>query len=207
MSEIILIIGNKNYSSWSLRPWLALKHTGHPFKEIRIPIHQENSLKEILKYSPSGRVPCLIDGDIKVWESLAERFPEAKLWPADAKAHALARAISNEMHGGFMALRKNLPVNIRERISKNIPSDVQEDIDCITAIWKDCRTNYGKSGSLLFGNFSIADAMFAPVVTRFVTYGVKVDSVSEAYMKAILFLPAMQEWIKAASLEKEMIAH
>lgn len=153
MSNLTLVIGNKNYSSQSLRPWLTLKQIGQPFKEIRIPIHQENSLKEILKYSPSGRVPCLIDGEIKIWESLAiceylaERFPKANLWPSDSKARAYARSISNEMHAGFQALRKNLPMNIRERISKEIPEDAQEDIDRITGIWNDCRTKFGKGGS------------------------------------------------------------
>lgn len=213
MSNLTLIIGNKNYSSWSLRPWLVLKQTGESFKEIRIPIHQENSLKEILNYSPSGRVPCLIDGDIKIWESLAiceylaERFPKANLWPSDPKARAYARSISNEMHAGFQALRKNFPMNIRERISKEIPEDTQEDIDRVTGIWKECRKNFGKSGSFLFGNFTIADAMFAPVVTRFMSYGVKVDFASEAYMRSIFDLPAMQEWVKAASAEKEVITY
>ncbi len=213
MSDLTLIIGNKNYSPWPLRPWLALKQIAQPFKEIRIPIHQENSLKEILKYSPSGRVPALVDGTITVWESLAiceylaERFPKSNLWPADSKVRAYARSISNEMHAGFQALRKNFPMNIRERISKEIPKDAQEDIDRITGIWEDARANYGKGGQFLFGHFTIADAMYAPVVTRFVTYGVKLDSISEAYMKSILALPAMQEWVKAASVEKEVIAH
>ena len=124
MSEIILVIGNKNYSSWSLRPWLALKQTGEPFQEIRIPIHQENSLKEILKYSPGGRVPVLIDGENKVWESLAiceylaERFSKINLWPSNSRARGVARSISNEMHAGFQVLRKNMPMNIRERSPK-----------------------------------------------------------------------------------------
>ncbi len=213
MSELTLIIGNKNYSPWPLRPWLALKQTGQLFKEIRIPIHQEHSLKEILKYSPSGRVPCLIDGEVKVWESLAiceylaERFPKSNLWPADSKARAYARSISNEMHAGFQALRKNLPMNIRERISKKIPADAQEDIDRIAGIWRDCRANYGKDGAFLFGHFTIADAMYAPIVTRFITYGINVDSVAQVYMETVLALPAMQEWTKAAAAEKEVITH
>jgi len=213
MSNLTLIIGNKNYSSWSLRPWLALKQTGQPFKEIRIPIHQENSLKEILKYSPAGRVPCLMDGEIKVWESLAiceylaERFPKSNLWPTDSKARAYARSISNEMHAGFQALRKNLPMDIRARHSKKIPQDVQEDIDRIVGIWRDCRTSYGKGGAFLFGHFTIADAMYAPIVTRFITYGIKVDLLAQAYMESILALPVMQEWIKAATAEKEVITH
>ena len=211
MSELTLIIGNKNYSSWYLRPWLALKQTAQPFKEVRIPIHEQNSLNEILKYSPSGRVPCLIDGENKVWESLAiceylaERFPKSNLWPADSKARAYARSISNEMHGGFMALRKNLPMDIRGRYSKEIAKEVQEDISRITTIWQDCRNRYGKTGPFLFGHFTIADAMYAPVATRFITYGVKVNPVAQAYMESIFALPAMQEWIKSATAEKEVI--
>lgn len=210
---LTLIIGNKNYSSWSLRPWLALKQTDQPFKEIRIPIHQENSLKEILQYSPSGRVPCLIDGEIKIWESLAiceylaERFPKSSLWPADSKARSYARSISNEMHGGFQALRKNLPMDIRGRYSKSIPQEAQDDIDRITGIWQDCRIHYGRAGAFLFGHFTIADAMYAPVVTRFITYDIKVSPAAQVYMESILALPAMKEWIKAAHAEKETIVH
>ncbi len=210
---MILVIGNKNYSSWSLRAWLALKQTGEDFQEVRLPLHTPEFEKEIIKYSPSGKVPCLVDGDIHVWESLAiceylaERFPKANLWPKDPKARAFARSISNEMHAGFMALRKNCLMNIRERIKKEIPADVQTDIDRITSIWREAREQFGKGAPFLFGHFTVADAMYTPVVMRFVTYGVKADLVSEGFMDAILSLPAMKEWVSAAEKEVEVLAH
>lgn len=210
MSQITLVIGNKNYSSWSLRAWLALKQTGESFKEVRLSLHTPEFEREIVKYSPSGKVPCLIDGDIRVWESLAigeylaEKFPKANLWPKDPKARAFARSVSNEMHAGFMALRKNLPMNIREQISKEIPIDVQSDIDRITGIWREARNQFGTSGPFLFGHFTVADSMYAPVATRFATYNVKVDPISQKYMDAILNLPAMKEWSAAAQKEIEV---
>ncbi len=213
MSRLTLVIGNKNYSSWSLRAWLALKQTGEGFQEIRLPLHTSEFEKEIVKYSPSGKVPCLIDGDIHVWESLAiceylaEKFQKANLWPKDPKARAFARSISNEMHAGFMALRKNCPMKIRERIKKEISADIQTDIDRITTIWREAREKFGKGGPFLFGYFTVADSMYAPIVMRFVTYGVKVDPVSKGFMDAILSLPAMKEWISAAEKEVEVLAH
>lgn len=210
---MILVIGNKNYSSWSLRAWLALKQTGKHFQEIRLPLHTPEFEREIVKYSPSGKVPCLIDGDIRVWESLAiceylaERFPKANLWPKDSAARAFARAISNEMHAGFLALRKNLPMNCRERIEKEIPQDAQADIDRITGIWCQARQQFGKAGPFLFGHFTIADSMYAPVVMRFVAYGVSVDPVSKSFVDAILSLPAMKEWVRAAEEEVEVLHH
>ena len=211
MWKLTLVIGNKNYSSWSLRAWLALKQTGESFQEMRLPLHTPEFEKEIVKYSPSGKVPCLIDGDAVVWESLAiceylaERFPKANLWPKGSKARAFARAISNEMHAGFIALRKNCPMNIREQIKKEISGDVQADIDRITTIWREAREKFGESGPFLFGHFTVADAMYAPVVMRFITYGVSVDPVSKSFMDAILSLPAMKGWIHAA--RKEVVAH
>ena len=213
MSQFTLVIGNKNYSSWSLRAWLTLKQTGESFKEIRLPLHTPAFEKEITRYSPSGKVPVLIDGKTKVWESLAiceylaERFPKANLWPKNPEARAFARAISNEMHAGFMALRKNCPMNCRERIKKEIPADVQADIDRITSIWREAHERFGKEGPFLFSHFTIADSMYAPVVMRFVTYGVKVDSISKGFMDAILSLPAMKEWLAGAQEETEVLAH
>ena len=213
MSELTLIIGNKNYSSWSLRAWIALKQTGKLFKEIRIPIHQETSLPEILKYSPSGRVPCLIDGDVTVWESLAiceylaERFPKAKLWPQDPKARAYARAISHEMHAGFQAMRKYLPMDCRADFpAKELILEVTEDVNRITEIWKKCRSQFTQKSPFLFGDFTIADAMYAPVVIRFRTYHVPVDAISQTYMDSIFSLPALQEWLRSAAQEVEIIA-
>ena len=212
MSEMTLVIGNKNYSSWSLRPWFLLKQAGIPFQEIKVRLHQTPAQDEIQKYSPSGKVPVLIDEAVKIWESLAiceyaaERFPEKKLWPADSKARAMARAISSEMHAGFQALRQNMPMNCRARVSqKEITTAVQGDIQRISEIWNECRAQYGKAGPMLFGHFSIADAMFAPVAIRFMIYGVMLDPISKAYQDAILSLPAMKEWLEAARSEKETI--
>ena len=212
MPEFTLIIGNKNYSSWSLRAWLALKQAAVPFEEVRIPLHQPNTDREILRYSPSGRVPLLIDGETKIWESIAiceyiaERLPKAHLWPEDAAARALARSVSAEMHAGFQALRQNMPMNIRFKSqSKNIPAAVEDDVRRITSLWAGCRARYGRGGPFLFGHFTIADAMFAPIVCRFRTCGVPLDSVSKAYLDAVLALPAMKEWIEAAEKEIEQI--
>jgi glutathione S-transferase len=212
MGKLQLVIGNKNYSSWSLRPWIVLKQASIPFEEPRIPIRTPKSLSEIQKFSAAGRVPVLIDDGIKVWESLAiceyiaERFPEKKLWPSDVEARAFARSISNEMHAGFQDLRKNMPMNCRKSFpGKGLTAEVQADIDRITIIWKESRTRYGKTGDFLLGHFTIADAMYAPVVFRFRTYKVKVDSISEKYMETMLSLPAMAEWLEAAQKEKEVI--
>jgi len=207
-----LVIGNKNYSSWSLRAWLAVKGTGASFEEVRIPLQQDTTDAEIAKFSAAGKVPILLDGDIKVWESLAiceylaERFPASHLWPADPKARALARSVSNEMHAGFQGLRQNMPMDIRSSCpGEGLTPGVKEDIERIQAIWNECRARYGKKGGLLFGDFSIADAMFVPVVFRFRTYGVKLDPVSQSYSDSVLALPAVREWQAAALLEKETI--
>jgi len=208
MGKLTLVIGNKNYSSWSLRPWVLMKQARLTFDEILIPIHRADTQSAILRYSPAGRVPVLLDGDITVWESiaiceyLAERFPSARMWPEDVAARALARAISAEMHAGFQTLRQSMPMNCRGRFpGKGLKPGVQEDIDRITGIWRDCRQRYGGEGDMLFGHFTIADAMFAPVVLRFITYDVKLDPVSKAYVKAIESLPAIQEWVEAARAE------
>lgn len=212
MSELTLVIGNKNYSSWSLRPWLLLKHAGISFKEMRIPLYVGDWQAEMLKYSPSGKVPALRDGGLTVWDSLAiceyiaEQFPEHLLWPKDKEARAVARSVSAEMHSGFANLRQNMTMNCRKHYpGKGRAPGVQEDIDRITAIWNDCRARFGTSGDFLFGQFSIADAMFAPVTTRFITYDVPLDPVSAAYVKAVQALPAMQEWYAAARDEVEVI--
>lgn len=211
MTQLTLVIGNKNYSSWSLRPWLSMKQAGLDFTEIRIPLDTLTSHEEIRRYSPSGRVPVLLDGKLTVWESLAiceyvaERFAPT-LWPEDAALRAVARSISAEMHAGFVKLRENMPMDCRARYpGLGMNPGVQADIDRITAIWRECRNNFGTSGDFLFGQFAIADAMFAPVVSRFVTYGVKLDAVAQAYADAIWALPAMHEWLNAASHEEETI--
>ena len=208
MADIAIVIGNKNYSSWSLRGWLALKTTGVAFEEIMIPLHVPNRRREILPHSPSGKVPALNHNGTLVWESLAigeflaDAYPAAKLWPADLAARAHARAVSAEMHSGFTALRNNMAMDMRaSRPGKGLTAEVQQDIDRIGAIWRECRERYGRSGPFLFGQFTVADAMYAPVVSRFATYGVRLDPVCEAYRKAVTDMPAFQEWLAAAKRE------
>lgn len=212
MTQLTLIIGNKNYSSWSLRPWLALKQAGIEFSEVRVPLDTPTTRQELLRYSPSARVPVLRHDTLTIWESLAiceylaERFPNARLWPKDSSARALARSISSEMHAGFQNLRQHMPMNCRARLpGKGREPGVQEDIDRISAIWRDCCQNCEADGDLLFGHFTVADAMFAPVVSRFITYDVKLDATAAAYANAVWSLPAMQEWLAAASAEPEVI--
>lgn len=213
MSEFTLVIGNKNYSSWSLRPWLVLTHFGIPFDEILIPLRQPQSKEEILKHSPSGKVPVLKHKNLVIWESLAigeylaDLFPKKQLWPKDPQAWAIARAISCEMHAGFMDLRKNCPMDVRSLKSIAPNEGVTRDINRITFIWKECRTNFGKKGEFLFGEFCIADAMFAPVVFRFNTYGVDLSGEAKKYFTAMLNLPAMQKWKDAAVKEPYVINH
>ena len=211
MAQLTLVIGNKNYSSWSLRPWLVMKQVGLDFTELRIPLDTPTTHEEILRYSSSGRVPVLRHGDLTIWESLAiceyiaERFAK-NLWPEDMAARALARSISAEMHAGFQSLRQNMPMDCRSQIpGKGMGQGVQADIDRITAIWHECRSKFGIDGNLLFGHFTITDAMFAPVVSRFLTYDVKLDAIARAYAEAVWTLPAMQEWVAAATAESEKI--
>jgi glutathione S-transferase len=186
-----------------------MKQAELEFTEIRIPLYTPSSRQEILKYSPAGKVPVLHHGNVKVWESLAiceyiaEQF-EPSLWPKDSTAKAIARSVSHEMHAGFQNLRAHMPMNCRARLpGQGRTTAVQADIDRITTIWRDCRENFGAGGDFLFGHFTIADAMYAPVVLRFVTYGVTLDAVEQAYADAILQLRAMQSWLEAASQEKE----
>ncbi|MFM9981539.1 MAG: glutathione S-transferase family protein [Burkholderiales bacterium] len=210
MSELTLVIGNKNYSSWSLRPWLAMRVAGIPFAEHRIPLYGPGSKDQILVYSPAGKVPCLADGDLRVWDSLsiceylAEKHPG--LWPQDPAARALARSVSAEMHSGFANLRAKMSMNIRKRYPGlgRTPESLA-DVARIVSLWSDCRARYGKGGRFLFGAFSIADAMYAPVVLRFRTYEVELPADCRAYSDAVLALPAMQDWIAAAMAETESL--
>jgi len=213
MAAMTIYLGNKNYSSWSLRAWLALKHTTVAFDEVVIPLYESGSRETILKYSPSGRVPALHSGNTTVWESLAiceylaESFPNFDLWPKDAEARTLARAASAEMHAGFAALRSHLPMNVRSSFpGREITPEVQADINRIMAIWRDCRSRFGeKNGDFLFGGFTIADAMFAPIVTRFRTYRIELEREADAYCDTVMAMPAMQEWIAAAKNEPMII--
>ncbi|MBT8422692.1 MAG: glutathione S-transferase family protein [Gammaproteobacteria bacterium] len=208
-----LIIGNKNYSSWSLRPWLLLSEAGIPFEEQRIVLDTPATAAQIRRYSPAGRVPVLIVDKTPVWDSLAiaetvaERFPQAKLWPDDANERAHARSISAEMHSGFMALRDAMPMNCRAMGRKvPLPDSVTGDIDRIFEIWSDCRDRYGDAGGWLFSRFSVADAMFAPVVLRFRTYGINLPDKACHYPARLLQSEAVQNWLQASESETEVIA-
>ena len=213
MSHYTLVIGNKNYSSWSLRPWLLMRHAGIAFTEVRIPLYTPESKQQIRRHSPSGKVPCLLDGGLAVWDSLAiaeylaERQPELRLWPSDAVQRAHARSISAEMHSGFAHLRSAMSMNCRARFPHHGRSDeAAGEIDRIERIWDACRAQHAHVGPFLFGAFSIADAMYAPVVLRFRTYEVQLDPVSRGYADAILALPAMRQWLQEAEAETEVIA-
>jgi len=204
MAAPLLVVGNKNYSSWSLRPWLAMKVLGIPFQEVRIPLYGEGSKAKILAYSPAGKVPCLVDGNLRVWDSLAimeylaERHPG--VWPADAALRARARSISAEMHSGFPNLRNHMSMNIRRRHpGKGRTPEVLAEIRRIVEIWSECRKPF------LFGAFCAADAMYAPVVLRFRTYEMELPPICRAYADAVLALPALQEWIRDAERETESL--
>jgi glutathione S-transferase len=212
MEKFELIIGNKAYSSWSLRPWLALKHLQVPFSETRVPLYVHGYKEELLKHAPSGKVPVLKHGTVTVWDSLAiceylaELFPEAEPWPKQAEARALARSVSAEMHSGFTAIRSAMPYNCRAKGRKvPISPEIQKEIDRVQALWRDCRAEHGRGGPWLFGKFSIADAMYIPVAGRFVTYSVPLDPVAQAYAEAALHHPAVEEWTAAAMQETEVM--
>ncbi|NGX94868.1 MAG: glutathione S-transferase family protein [Candidatus Afipia apatlaquensis] len=210
---LTLVIGNKNYSSWSMRPWMALKGTGITFDEIVIPLYTGDADKQrILDVTRSGKVPALVDGDITVWDSLAiieyaaERFPDARLWPQDVVARAHARSISAEMHSGFMALRNECGMNIHRPIrSKPLSDDARANIARIQQIWTECRARYGGQGPYLFGAFSGADAMYAPVVHRFRTYAIDVTPPVRDYMDTMQANAAFREWSDAALAETLLI--
>jgi glutathione S-transferase len=205
-----LTIGNKNYSSWSMRPWFAMKVAGIPFEETVISLNAPD-FKERLKISGTGKVPALVDGAVQVWESLAileylaETIPAAKLWPADPAARAHARAIANEMHAGFVPLRRQCPMNMWRPVKKmELNAEAAANATRIDAMWSDCRARFGAGGPFLFGTFTASDAMYAPVVSRFHTYAVEVGAASRAYMAAVMALPAWAEW-RAAALKEEWV--
>jgi glutathione S-transferase len=210
-----LYIGNKVYSSWSLRPWIVMKAKDIAFQETLVELRAHDTPERIKKFSPSGKVPCLVDGDVTVWESLAimeylaEKFPDKSIWPKDAKARAHARAISSEMHAGFQPLRQACPMAITQRFqSKPLPADVATNVARITAIWNEARAKFGAAaqGPFLYGDFSAADGMYAPVISRFYTYGIKVDAVCQVYMDAMRAHPAYQAWVAEAAAEPWVLA-
>lgn len=207
-----LIIGNKNYSSWSLRPWLLLSVNGIGFEEVRIPLYQENTYTEFAKYTKAGKVPVLHDGEVVVWDSLAiceyisEQHLSGEGWPADAKDRAEARSCCAEMHSGFFALRGKLPMNCRAN-NRNVPltEELKKDITRIDDMWSALRQKHAHNGPWLFGDFTIADCMFAPVVFRFATYNVAVSENSRKYMESVLDKPKIKLWLEHAKNEVETI--
>jgi glutathione S-transferase len=218
---LTLIIGNRNYSSWSLRPWLAMKVAGIDFTDRRVLLDRPETKSDILRYSPSGKVPCLVEersdlpgGSLVIWDSLAiceyvnEAHADDALWPREMAPRARARAVAAEMHSGFSPLRTHMPMDIRSRLHERgqrarSRDDVARDIERVQQLWRDCLERSG--GPLLFGEFSIADAMFAPVVTRFVTYGVELPSDLGAYSDRVLALPAMRQWCELSAAETEVL--
>ena len=208
-----LVIGNKNYSSWSMRPWLALRSNNIAFEEIFIPLYTNKADKDrLLSVSRSGKVPALIDGDVTVWDSLsiieyvAERFPEARLWPENRALRAHARSISAEMHSGFLPLRNECGMNLHRPIrAVALSADARANVARIEQIWIECRERYGRLGPFLFGKFGAADAMFAPVVHRFRTYAIEVAPQAQAYMDTMMAQPAFAEWTKAGLAETLLI--
>ena len=204
-----LVLGNKNYSSWSLRPWLALKKAGIPFDEVIVFLDRPDTRENILKYSPAGRVPVLIEDGRSIWDSLAicewaaEKVPG--LWPKDPAARAQARSVSAEMHSSFPALRAQMPMNIRATRQVPMTDALRADIDRVVEIWTRCREEFGQAGPWLFGTFSIADAMFAPVVTRLHTYQVDLPDVAAAYVDALYADPTFQEWQSDAENEDDIL--
>ena len=217
MADFTLVIGNKNYSSWSLRGWLMARIAGIDFEEVMVPLDLPDTAASIKKHSPSGKVPVLMHRSLAVRESLSiaeylnDLKPEAGLWPAAVAARAHARSVSAEMHAGFAELRGNMPMNIRASYpGKGMTPAVRADIERITGLWRDCRKRFAgaapKDDGFLFGAIGAADAMFAPVVTRFRTFGVQLDSDAEAYCTAIMAYPALKEWIADARNEPWLIA-
>ncbi len=206
MSSMRVIIGNKNYSSWSLRGWLAARHVGAEFEEVLVQLDRPDTAQEIRRHSPSGLVPALVDGDLTVWDSLAiceylaEQHPEAGMWPEDPAVRAHARSVAAEMHSGFRALRVAMPMNLRRKPKAlNIDDDVRSDITRICAIWRDCRAHFATGDSpWLYGNYGVPDIMFTPVAWRFHSYAVDLDEGCAAYAEALRSTPAMKEWLDAA---------
>jgi glutathione S-transferase len=209
-----LVIGNKNYSSWSMRPWLAMRASDIAFEEVFIRLYTDDKADKdrILSFSPAGKVPALIDGDVTVWDSLsiieylAEKFPQSRLWPEDWARRAHARSISAEMHSGFMALRNECGMNLHRPVGAvALSDDARANVARIQEIWADCNRRYGKEGPFLFGAFSGADAMFAPVVHRFRTYAIDITDDARHYFDAMMSLPAFQEWTRAGLAETLVI--
>jgi glutathione S-transferase len=213
MTDLTLYIGNKNYSSWSLRGWLMLKESGLAFEEVLVRLKEPDTRSELLRLSPSGQVPVLRHGPLTIWDSLAigeylaELCPEKRLWPQDRGSRALARSVAAEMHSGFAALRQHLPMNIRSSFpARGVTPEVQGEINRITSLWREQRRKATEGdGPFLFGHFTIADAMFAPVVSRFRTYKIELDELCQSYADTVWALPSYQEWQESAGHEPMII--
>ena len=212
MADLTLVIGNKNYSSWSMRPWVLLKQLGIAFEERKLRFHTDEWDAGIGRWSPSGLVPVLWRGDIAVWDSLAimeavaDWFPDRGVWPADAAARAFARCAAAEMHAGYRDLRANMPMNIRSRHpGKGMTPGTRADIDRIEHLWGQARSRFGAGGAFLFGRFCAADAMFAPVVMRFATYDVALGPVAARYCEAVRAAPGVRAWVDGAAAETEFV--
>jgi len=214
MSGPTLVIGSKNYSSWSLRPWLLLRQFDVPFAEVKLPLDTPEFYARIGDYTPSGRVPVLLDGDVHVWDSLAiaeyanERFLDGRGWPRASAARAQARAVSAEMHSGFSALRTALPMNCRKRVRNHMLNpDAARDVARVKTIWREANQTFGGGGPFLYGEFGIADAMYAPVVLRFVSYDVALEPFEQAYVDTILGLAPLREWLRETETEPVAVLH
>ena len=215
MAKLTLAIANKNYSSWSLRAWIAMREFDIPFEEKVIPLDLPDTKKNIARHSGAGRLPVLHHGEVTVWESLAileylaELYPAKAMWPKSRATRAMARAVANEMHAGFLPLRNACPMNLRRArkpLAANLSEDIHADVVRIEMLWKACRKSYGKGGPFLFGKFTIADAMYAPVATRLETYAIPVSRASRDYMEALFATRSFQDWKDAALREEWIIA-
>ena len=211
MGQLTLVIGNKNYSSWSLRPWLWMKQSGIPFEELNISLNPHTLERDLSPYFSNSKVPLLLDGDEQIWDSLAimeylaESYPD-QAWPGDRLARAKARAVVAEMHSSFFAMRNKMPLNCRKRFVGYKPEeDTLEDIERIVSIWQQCRKEYSPDGPWLFGGFTIADAFYAPVALRFRSYGVELTGEAADYMAALLSNPYVEQWVSEGVVQKEII--
>jgi glutathione S-transferase len=213
MNKLNLIIGNKNYSSWSLRPWILMKQFNIDFDETRVALYTDTTTEKLNHYQSNHKVPILLDGDLQIWDSLAileyvsEKYLQSKAWPVDSESRAVARSISAEMHSGFSHIRNEMPMNCKAAYANfKISAEVSKEIKRIALIWQSCRQKYTQTGDWLFGQYSIADAMFAPVVLRFNSYGVKLEGQAQQYVSRVLAQQYIQQWISEGIKEKEIIA-